>query len=109
MPVNPGAPDYKPRRHHLDRFAQSIVQDFASGDPDDLFDPDFVALKLRVSKAWLELARARGYGPRFIRLGPRMPRYRRADLLSYLQARSTVPEFPEVPKKAKQKRKAVRG
>ena len=35
----------------------------------------------------LEIGRHRGYGPKFVRIGPGRIRYRRADVLAWLEAR----------------------
>ncbi len=47
-----------------------------------------VAEWLGVSVQFLEIGRHRGYGPRFVRLGPRKIVYRRADVLHWLGTRT---------------------
>jgi len=79
----------KARRHHLDRRAEAIAADpIADGPPDQLLSTKEVAAWLGVSIQFLEIGRHRGYGPRFTRLGPRMIRYRRADVLHWLGTRT---------------------
>ena len=74
------------KRHHLDRRAADIA---AAGDgpPDQLIDTKELASWLGVSRQWVEISRHRGWGPRFIRLGPRRIRYRRLDILAWLETR----------------------
>jgi hypothetical protein len=47
-----------------------------------------VAEWLGVLIQFLEIGRHRGYGPKFIRIGPARIRYRRADVLAWLEART---------------------
>ena len=47
-----------------------------------------VAAWLGVSEQWMEIARHKGYGPKFIRLSPRRIRYRRDEVLKFLQQRT---------------------
>jgi hypothetical protein len=60
-------------------------------EPDALLDTEQAAAFLRVRPAWLMKGRANGYGPRFVRLGPRLIRYSRRALALYAQ-QNTVPE-----------------
>ena len=64
----------QPRRHHLDRRADAIAD--ALGDNDDLLSTRAVAELLGVSTQWLEIGRGKNYGPSFVRISPRMIRYR---------------------------------
>jgi len=94
------APGYRPQRHHLDRHADGLAQNVADGDPDELLTQQFVANNvLHVSIQWLELGRAQGYGPPFVRLGPRTVRYRRKELVAWLRSRKPAP--PNKPKSVK--------
>jgi predicted DNA-binding transcriptional regulator AlpA len=79
----------KSRRFHLDKRAHSLAKQ-GPGAPDDLLNTRELADWLGVSRLWLELGRARNYGPKFMRLGPRMVRYRRADVLAWLDARANA-------------------
>jgi len=72
---------------HLDRRAASLAAQGA-GDPDELLDTMQTAAWLGLSHQWLEAARSRGDGPRFVRLTPRRIRYRRSDVLAFLEARA---------------------
>ena len=50
----------------------------------DLLMPEAVAVELGVAPATLAAWRSRGTGPAFVKLGPRLVRYRRADLSTYV-------------------------
>ncbi|HYU12570.1 MAG TPA: helix-turn-helix domain-containing protein [Stellaceae bacterium] len=76
-----------PQRHHLDRRAADIAEQSA-GNADDLLSSSEVAEWLGVSTQWVEIARHRGFGPRWVRLSPRRVRYLRADVLAWLRERS---------------------
>ena len=76
----------QPRRHHLDRRADAIAD--ALGDNDDLLSTRAVAELLGVSTQWLEIGRCKNYGPSFVRVSPRMIRYRRGDVLAWLRERT---------------------
>ena len=65
-----------PRRLHLDRRAAEIAEKGCQRDPTDLLTTREMATWLGVSTQWLEIGRARGYGPPFERIGPRHIRYR---------------------------------
>lgn len=54
---------------------------------DDLMDPAETAVDLNCSKSYLDKLRVYGGGPPFIRLGPRMIRYRRGDARDWARAR----------------------
>jgi predicted DNA-binding transcriptional regulator AlpA len=75
-----------PKNHHLDRRADELAA-AGAGDPDELLDTEEVAAWLHVSMQWLEIARHHGYGPPFTKLSPRMIRYKRSDVLAWLNTR----------------------
>ena len=75
--------------HHLDKRARSLAEQ-TPGAPDDLLNTAQLADWLGVSILWLELGRNKNYGPRFMKLGPRMVRYRRGDVLRWLDARANA-------------------
>jgi hypothetical protein len=78
-----------PRRHHIDRRAEKIIGDFNEADAaDDLLTTGAVADWLCVSTQFLEIARSKNYGPRFVRIGPRTIMYRRGDILAWLKQRT---------------------
>lgn len=79
----------KGRRHHLDRRAHSLAEQ-GPGAADDLLNTRELAVWLGVSILWLEIGRNKNYGPRFMKLGPRMVRYKRRDVLSWLDARANA-------------------
>lgn len=76
-----------PRKHHLDRRA-SMLAEIGHGAPDDLLSTRSVAEWLGVSIQFLEIGRHRGYGPKFVRIGPSRIRYRRSDVLAWLEERT---------------------
>jgi predicted DNA-binding transcriptional regulator AlpA len=79
--------DACPQRHHLDRRA-SMLAELGAGPPNDLLPTRAVADWLGVSVQFLEIGRHRGYGPKFVRIGPARIRYRRADVLTWLDERT---------------------
>jgi hypothetical protein len=82
-------PDTAPK-FHFDPFANFIGDRLADGDPDDLLTDKYLALKAQVSPMWFQTARSGGYGPKFVKLGPRMVRYRRKDAVAWFRSRPTV-------------------
>jgi predicted DNA-binding transcriptional regulator AlpA len=76
-----------PIKHHLDRRAGELVENGA-GNPHELLTTTATAEWLGVSSQWLEIGRSKAYGPPFVRLSPRRVRYRRADVLAWLQERT---------------------
>ena len=80
---------YTPKYHHLDRRAHRLLEELPTTDDDQLMTTQQVADLLCVSIQWLEIGRSRGnnYGPPFKRLSPRMVRYRRGDLRTWLESR----------------------
>jgi hypothetical protein len=81
------------RRLHLDRRAHQIIETCV-GDPDELLDTRQLAEWLGVSLQWLEIGRssAGGWGPPFTQAGPRAIRYRRRDVIRWLESRTIDPE-----------------
>ena len=79
----------KPKRHHIDRRAAKLVEAAeTSGDPDELISTKELADWLGCSPQWCEIARHRGYGPKFKKLSPRRVRYMRRDVLRWLAGRT---------------------
>jgi hypothetical protein len=76
-----------PSRHHLDRRA-SMLAELGDGAPDDLLSSAAVAEWLGVSIHFLQLGRHRGYGPKFVRVAPERIRYRRENVLAWLEERT---------------------
>lgn len=74
-------------RHHLDKRAADLAA-AGAGDADDLLTTSKTAEWLKVSVQWLEIGRHKGYGPPFKRLSPSQIRYKRADVLGWLEERS---------------------
>lgn len=81
-------------RHHLDRRAASILkQPSAAGilpsDADDvLMSTKQLAEYLGVSTQFLEIARGKNRGPRFVRVADRVIRYRMDDVRRWLAQRA---------------------
>ena len=73
-------------KHHLDKRAADLIA-AGAGDPDDLLNTKQVAAWLGNSPITLEIWRSKGKGPPFIRLSPRMIKYRRGDVLAWLISR----------------------
>jgi hypothetical protein len=77
------------RTHHLDRRAAALAETGAgAGDPNDLLTTEQMAAWLGVSTQWLEIGRVKGYGPPFVRVGPKMIRYKRGDGIKWLGTRT---------------------
>jgi hypothetical protein len=75
------------RNHHLDRKADLLINHSPSGDPNTLFTTQETAKWLRTSTQWLEIGRCKNYGPPFVQLGPLSIRYRKADVVKWLEQR----------------------
>jgi len=74
---------------HLDKRAGSLIE-YGSGDPQVLLTTKALAAWLGVSVQFLELARQRGNGPKFLRITERAIRYRRSDVLTWLAERERL-------------------
>jgi len=78
-----------PATFHIDKRADTILAASAgNGDDDELLTTAQVAEWLGVSPQWLEARRARGGGPPFVRLSPRVVRYPRGGTRSWLNQRA---------------------
>jgi predicted DNA-binding transcriptional regulator AlpA len=78
-----------PNRHHLDSRAHKLAHEpDAAGPKDALLSTSQLAQWLGVSIQWLEIGRHRGYGPQFIRVTGRIIRYKRSDVLAWLDERA---------------------
>ena len=78
----------KSHRHHIDKRAASVLATETDSDDDELLTGSATADWLGVSEQWLELGRTKKYGPKFVRLSPRMVRYRRGDVRAWLKRRT---------------------
>jgi hypothetical protein len=83
-----------PRSHHLDRHGIELAAGIAEGDPDELLPTKIVAGLLHLSYQWLQIGRHAGYGPPYVRLTPRVVRYRRRDLVEWLRSRASIATAP---------------
>lgn len=99
MPRSRASPA-EPRRHLLDRRAAQLLTAEPPGighnrppdtppaaHDDVLLTTQQVASWLLLSVQWCELGRVKGYGPKFVVLGPRCVRYRVGDVRDYLRER----------------------
>lgn len=84
--------------HHLDRRVDAILERAPLADPDELLNTPAVADWFGVSVPWLEAGRSKGYGPPFLRISARMIRYRRGDVLAWLEGRKQAREAEYVVK-----------
>jgi predicted DNA-binding transcriptional regulator AlpA len=71
---------------HIDKRADKLAA--IPGDDDDLLSTRQLAAWLDISESWLEIARHRGQGPKFLKYGPKSIRYRRADVVAWLKDRT---------------------
>lgn len=74
------------QRHHLDRRAADLAA-VSVGPLDELLSTRDLCDWLGVSVGWCEVARHKGFGPPFVKLSPRCVRYRRSDVLAWLESR----------------------
>ncbi len=87
-PARPsGGADDVPQRHHLDRRAGDLIIEAKDEDGDELLATSEVAEWIGISTQWLEIARSRGFGPKFVRLSARRVRYMRSSVLDWLRER----------------------
>lgn len=77
-----------PQTHHLDKRVGSIVNaQPANHHPDDLLTTKQLAEWFEVSKSWIDNLRSKGGGPRPTPLSRRSIRYKRSDVLAWLESR----------------------
>src|SRR5262249_2287794 len=76
------------QRYHLDRRAHVIAATI--DDNDKMLNTRELAELLGVSTQWVEIERCKGSGPPFVRLGPRMVRYRRNAVRAWLKQRARI-------------------
>jgi hypothetical protein len=79
-----------PKKLKIDKTADIRIADAPAGDDDALLDTASTAAWLGVSTQWLELARYKKIGPAYIKVTPRLVRYRKGDLIAYLKGRTKV-------------------
>lgn len=78
------------RKHHIDRRARVALDHISGGDPEELLNTHEAAAILGCSRQFLEIGRCRGYGPSYLKMSPRMVRYRRCDIAAWLKGREVV-------------------
>ncbi len=86
-----------PQRHHLDKRAEAIAELLTAGDPERLMSTVETAELLDCSRSFLEIGRmagralaGRAYGPPAIHITPKMCRYRRRDVLKWIEERAAL-------------------
>jgi len=79
---------HDPKYFLLDRRAHDIAGQAIGADPELLLNTKQLAGWLGMSVQWAEIARSRGYGPPYRRLGKRAIRYRVGDVLIWLEERA---------------------
>jgi predicted DNA-binding transcriptional regulator AlpA len=77
-----------PRKLHLDQRASDFASIRDGESDDDLLTTAEVSVWLGVSVPWVEIGRHRGYGPPYIRYGPKSIRYLRGAVRQWLEART---------------------
>jgi helix-turn-helix protein len=77
------------RRSAIDRFANRAADQLEADAQanDEAYSTVQAADKIPCSPAHLEALRCKGGGPPFIRLGPKMIRYLKSDLIAWLRSR----------------------
>jgi hypothetical protein len=77
------------KNRNLDKYAEAIIEDGKrdGGKPHDLLTEAEMCAWFRRSPQWFQIARSKGYGPKYCKLG-RAVRYLRADAIAYLQERT---------------------
>jgi hypothetical protein len=85
-------PTRRPKKTKIAKNIEVIGNKTPDGDNDTLLDTLAVADWLGVSHQWLELARCKKFGPKFIRVTPRSIRYRKGDILDYLRSQTSAQE-----------------
>jgi hypothetical protein len=74
-------------RLHLDRRVDAIIAATGEGSDDDLLTTVQIAGWLGTSPQWVELGRAKGYGPPFVRIAAQVVRYKRGAVVEWLKDR----------------------
>lgn len=79
--------------------ASEIAARLGGGENEIALTTAEVAAALRTSKTWLEILRGKGGGPKFLKLGPSIVRYRRTDILDWLDTLTyqSTAGFPQPP------------
>ena len=75
-----------PRCDHCSVATASGTTNFSPPIEKQLLSRDEVEAEFGVTRRYLELAAWRGDGPPFVKLGRRTVRYRRADILAFIDA-----------------------
>ena len=77
-----------PEKHHLDRRAQQIIKTLPPMDDAQLLNTPTLAALLCCSKEWLGYARSGGFGPPWVRLSNGQVRYKKSDVVKWLEERT---------------------
>ena len=73
---------------HIDKRLPGLLEELAGGHPDELRDTVMIAAWLGVSTMFLIKGRMEGYGSKYIRVGANAVRYRRSDVIAWLEERT---------------------
>ena len=84
----------RPKTLKIDKNAAAAISRLPAGSDDDLLNTPAAAVWLGVSTQWLELGRCKKFGPRYVKITKRLVRYRKRDLLDYLQSRTSGAPLP---------------
>jgi predicted DNA-binding transcriptional regulator AlpA len=80
---------HPPRKSfHIDKRAASIIA--AAPKEEAVFDTKQLAAWLGLSPQFLEIARCKGYGPDYVVISPRVVRYRKSDVIKWLEQRTEI-------------------
>jgi hypothetical protein len=88
-------PSRRPNKTKIAKNVEVIGSKTPEGDDDTLLDTLAVAAWFSVSHQWLEAARCKNTGPKFIKVTPRSIRYRKGDLIEYLRSQTSDQEAAE--------------
>jgi hypothetical protein len=90
-----------PQKHNLDRRAPTILEKMRDASDDTLLNTNEVSEWFDVSEEWLEIGRSRGWGPEFVKMGPRLVRYTVGACRQYLAKRTYAgtADYPPTVKK----------
>ena len=88
---SPHKPGTKPGTMHIDKRAGRLLNDPISEGPDDeLLSTEQVADWFGCSTQFLEILRGRDTGPPFVRMSPKIIKYRRGSARNWLRRREQL-------------------
>lgn len=80
------------KRHHIDARTEQVTAalERIAKDDDTLFSTKELAALFGVTVTWCKIRRMRGEGPDWIALAPRCIRYRKRDIVKWLDTRKRL-------------------